>query len=158
MPRARRSGGYISPAAARVSSATPLAAPTPRNPSSTTTGESTALPSAASEHPIAPIAKPPASTGTRPSRSIARPAGSAVSAPEASTIAGPSPSSPRAPTTVTRVSEATAALSCSIPELAAIAAASSTVLRRIGSEPAARAQTTTFHGSTRHAVTSSAAT
>ena len=41
---------------------------------------------------------PPASTGTRPKRSIARPAGSAASAPDASTIAGPSPSRPLTPT------------------------------------------------------------
>ncbi len=137
MPCARRSGGYMSPAAARVSSAVPLAAPTPSRPASTATGESTALPSAASEQPIAPTAKPPASTGTRPTRSIARPAGSAVSAPDARTIAGPSPSSPRAPTTVTSVSDATAAESWSMPEFAASAPASSTVLRRIGREPAA---------------------
>ena len=45
-------------------------------------GESIALPSAASEQPARPSAKPPARTGTRPKRSIARPAGSAVSAPE----------------------------------------------------------------------------
>ena len=76
--------------------------------------------------------KPAASTGTRPKRSIARPAGSAASAPEASTIAGPSPSRPLTPSTATSVSDATAADSCSIPELAARAADSSAVLRRIG--------------------------
>ena len=46
-----------------------------------------------------PTPKPAASTGTRPKRSIARPAGSAASAPDASTIAGPSPSRPFTPTT-----------------------------------------------------------
>ena len=79
---------------------------------------------------------PSASTGTRPKRSIARPAGSAASAPEPSTIAGPSPSSPFTPMTSTNVSDATAAESWSIAELAARAAARSAVFRRIGrSEP-----------------------
>ena len=131
IPCARRSGGYMSPAAARASSAVPLAAPTPVRPTSTAGAESTALPSAASPQPADPTTKPSASTGTRPTRSIARPAGSAASAPEASTIAGPRPSRPSTPTTETSVSEATAADSCSVPELAASAADSSAVLRRM---------------------------
>ena len=132
MPCARRSGGYMSPAAVRASSAVPLAVPTSTSPPSTAGAEGSALPSAASAQPPTPMPKPAASTGTRPKRSIARPAGSAASAPDASTIAGPSPSRPLTPTTATSVSEATAADSWSIPELAASAAASSAVLRRIG--------------------------
>ena len=66
-------------------------------------------------------------------RSIARPAGSAASAPAASTIAGPSPSSPFTSRTSTSVSDATAAESCSIAEFAASAEARRIVLRRTGS-------------------------
>ena len=54
MPRARRSGGYMSPAAVRASSATPLAAPTPISPASTTGADSVALPSAARPQPAMP--------------------------------------------------------------------------------------------------------
>jgi len=64
---------------------------------------------------------------------MARPAGSAASAPAASTIAGPSPSRPSTPDTRTNVSDATAAESCIIPEFAARAAESRAVLRRMGS-------------------------
>ena len=56
-----------------------------------TRARSRALPG---QPPAIPMTNPVAITGTRPKRSIARPAGSAASAPEASTIAGPSPSSP----------------------------------------------------------------
>ena len=55
MPRARRSGGYMSPAAVRASSATPLAAPTPIRPSSTTGAEVAEHPSAAHAHPAMPM-------------------------------------------------------------------------------------------------------
>ncbi len=48
-------------------------------------------PSATRQQPAAPIPKPPAITGTRPIRSMSRPAGSAASAPAARKIAGPSP-------------------------------------------------------------------
>jgi hypothetical protein len=65
MPRARRSGGYMSPAAVRDSSAVPLAPPTPSRPASTSPGASAALPAAASAQPAAPAPKPAASTGTR---------------------------------------------------------------------------------------------
>jgi hypothetical protein len=133
IPRARRTGGYMSPAAVRASSAMPLAAPTATRPTSTTGAEPALLPTAASAHPAAPATNPPASTGMRPMRSIARPAGSAASAPDASTIAGPRPSSPRTSSTSTSVSDATAAESWSIAEFAASAAASRTVLRRMGS-------------------------
>ena len=53
-------------------------------------------------------ANPPASTGIRPTRSIARPAGRAASAPVARIRAGPSPSSPSTPVTTTKVIVATA--------------------------------------------------
>jgi hypothetical protein len=69
--------------------------------------------------PAIPSAKPVTSTGTRPKRSMARPAGSAKSAPVPRTIAGPSPTRLRTPTTRTTVSVATAAESCSIAEFAA---------------------------------------
>src|SRR5215210_6941303 len=133
MPRARCSGGYMSPAAVRASSAVPLAAPTHTSPNRTTGADSSEEPNPASTPPRPPAANPAARTGTRPKRSIARPAGSAASAPEASTMAGPSPSSWSTPSTSTRVSEATAAESCSMPEFAASDADSSSVLRRIGS-------------------------
>ena len=132
MPRARRSGGYMSPAAVRASSAMPLAAPTKTRPPSTAGANSVALPRAARPQPTAPKTYPAASTGMRPMRSIARPAGSAARAPQASTIAGPSPSRPSTSTTSTSVRDATAAESWSIAELVASAAASSAVLRRIG--------------------------
>jgi hypothetical protein len=57
------------------------------------------------------MANPTASTGTRPRRSMARPAQGAASAPDASTIAGPSPSSPSMSSTCTSVIDATAAWS-----------------------------------------------
>ena len=75
MPRARRSGGYMSPAAVRASSATPPAAPVSAMPAITTAVESVRVASATSEQPSDAITNPPAITGTRPKRSIARPAG-----------------------------------------------------------------------------------
>ncbi len=133
IPWARRSGGYMSPAAVRASSAVPLDAPTATRPASTMGADPRTLPTAASAQPIVPAQNPPARTGTRPMRSIARPAGSAASAPAASTIAGPSPSSPFTSRTSTSVSDATAAESCSIAEFAASAEARRIVLRRTGS-------------------------
>ena len=65
-------------------------------------------------------------------RSISRPAGRAASAPAASTIAGPRPSSPSTWTTCTSVSDATAAASCSVAEFIASELDSSAVLRPIG--------------------------
>ena len=133
MPRARRSGGYMSPAAVRASSAVALAAPTSARPASTSGADAVVLPSAASPQPTTPAQNPAARTGTRPTRSIARPAGTATSAPVASTIAGPSPSRPSTSSTSTSVSDATAAESWSIAEFVASAADSSAVLRRTGS-------------------------
>jgi hypothetical protein len=75
----------------------------------TSTADSAAEPIAATTPPTAPTPKPAASTGTRPIRSIARPAKGAVRAPQASTIAGPSPSSPSMSSTCTSVIDATAA-------------------------------------------------
>src|SRR5262245_29937770 len=132
IPLALRSGGYMSPAAASARSDVPPAVPTKTRPRKTGKAESTAQPSAASTPPSPPRTKPVARTGTRPNRSIARPAGRAASAPEASTIAGPSPIRPLTPVTSTNVSEATAADSWSIPELAASEAERSAVLRLIG--------------------------
>jgi hypothetical protein len=63
---------------------------------------------------------------------MARPAGSAERAPVPRTIAGPSPTRLRTPTTRTTVSVATAAESCSIAEFAAREAESRMVLRRTG--------------------------
>src|SRR5215211_1198188 len=117
IPCARRSGGYMSPAAVRASSAVPAAMPIRTNAAKTSTADSAADPTAATTPPTAPTPKPAASTGTRPTRSIARPAKGAVRAPQASTIAGPSPSS---------------------PELAARAAERSAVLRAIGRSGADR--------------------
>src|SRR3954449_12352148 len=71
-------------------------------------------------------------TGRRPIRSIARPAGTAVSADAVRKIAGPRPRRPSTPVTSTNVIDETAATSWSTAEYTAMAAASSTVLRRTG--------------------------
>ena len=133
MPRARRSGGYMSPAAVRASSPVAVAVPTRISPASTARAHPCAVPSAASRHPAMPQPKPPARIGTRPMRSISSPAGSAASAPAASTIAGPRPSRPSMSSTLTSVSDATAADSCSVAEFIACELDSSAVLRPIGS-------------------------
>ena len=65
-------------------------------------------------------------------RSIARPAGSAASAPDASTIAGPSPEQALDADHGDERRDATAAESWSVPEFAANDADSRKVLRRIG--------------------------
>ena len=116
MPRARRSGGYMSPAAVRISSAIPLALPVSQKPRITSGVESAAVAAAVRAHPAVAIAYPAAITGRRPSRSIARPAGRAVSADAVRKIAGPSPSRPSTPVTSTKVSEDTAATSWSTAE------------------------------------------
>jgi hypothetical protein len=82
--------------------------------------------------PAIPSANPVTRTGTRPKWSIARPAGSAERAPVPSTIAGPSPTRLRTPTTRTTVSVATAAESCSMAEFAASEAESRIVFRLTG--------------------------
>ena len=80
MPRARRSGGYMSPAAVRMSSVTAPDTPISTKPGITRSVELQCVPPAVSRQPIEPRMKPTAITGTRPKRSIARPAGRAESA------------------------------------------------------------------------------
>ena len=133
MPRARRSGGYMSPAAVRISRATPLDAPTRPKPAITVSVDSVRVASAVSAHPPAPTAKPAVMTGVRPKRSISRPAGTAVRPDAVRKMAGPSPRRPRTPVTSTKVRDETAAVSCRTAELTAIVAERMTVLRRIGS-------------------------
>ncbi len=53
MPRARRSGGYMSPAAVRISSAIPFAAPVSTKPRITSGAEPRFVASAVSEQPHA---------------------------------------------------------------------------------------------------------
>ena len=122
----------MSPAAVRVSSETPPEDPIRAKPTITGTACSVAVPSAVSAQPVAPPRNPTAMIGTRPNRSIAHPAGRAVSADAVRKIAGPSPSSASKPVTSTKVREETAATSCSTAEFTAIVAASRIVLRRIG--------------------------
>jgi hypothetical protein len=99
-----------------ISSAVPFAAPVSANPAITAGVESRFVASAVSEQPAAAKTYPPAMTGLRPTRSINRPAGTAASADAVRKIAGPSPSSPSTPVTSTKVSEETAATSCSTDE------------------------------------------
>ena len=82
--------------------------------------------------PAIPRQKPPASTGTRPTRSISRPEGNAASAAAERKIAGPSPRIDSTPVTSTRVRVETATASCTIPELHVRQVASRNVLRRTG--------------------------
>ena len=132
MPRARRSAGYMSAAAARERSTVPDAAPTSARPRTTSAVDDQAQPNATVHVATMPVAKPPEMTGIRPNRSIARPAGSAASAAVERKIAGPSPTMLRTPVTVTSVVVPTATATCSIPPDAARPAARSRVLRRIG--------------------------
>src|SRR5215217_5793000 len=119
----------MSPAAVRMSSAMPLAAPVSRNPRMSSGVDARFVASAVRQQPTVANRYPLAITGRRPKRSIARPAGSAVNADATRKIAGPSPSRPRTPTTSTNVSDDTAATSCSTAEYTAIVAARSSVLR-----------------------------
>ena len=132
IPRARRSGGYMSPAAVLISSEIPLEAPTRAKPAITASVESVRVASAVSAQPHAPSAKPAVITGVRPNRSISRPAGRAVRPEEVRKIAGPRPSRPLTPVTSTKVREETAAVSCRTAEFTAIVAARMIVFRRIG--------------------------
>ena len=122
----------MSPAAVRTRSEIPADEPISAKPAMTAKPESAQVPNAVSQQPAAPRANPDAITGTRPKRSIERPAGTAVSADAVRKIAGPSPSRLSKPVTRTKVSEATAATSWSTAELTAIVAASRAVFRRIG--------------------------
>ena len=65
----------MSAAAARESITVPYEAPMRTSPKTTATVESREAPKPTSTHPRMPRVKPPASTGTRPERSIVRPAG-----------------------------------------------------------------------------------
>ena len=106
----------MSPAAARISSATPLAAPVSMKPRMSSGAEPTLVASAVRQQPTVADRYPPAITGRRPMRSIARPAGSAASADASRKIAGPRPSRPRTPVTSTNVIDDTAATSCRTAE------------------------------------------
>ena len=113
--RAFFSGGYMSAAAVRASRTPPFMAPTPTKPRTTSEALSTTHPSAVIRQATTPMTKPPAITGTRPNRSISRPAGSAATAPAVRKIAGPRPRIDSTPVTRTRVIVATATASCSTP-------------------------------------------
>ena len=132
IPRARRSGGYMSAAAARASRIVPCAIPTSAKPGITSAAVSTLQPSAVVRQPAIPATHPPASTGTRPYRSIRRPAGSAARAPAVRKIAGPSPRIPSISVTRTSVTVPTATASWTMPESDVSVAASRIVLRRTG--------------------------
>src|SRR2546423_14832785 len=145
MPRARRAGGYMSPAAVRIRSDTALAAPINAKPAITSSVESSRVARAVTAQPTAPTAKPKLITGVRPKRSIKRPAGIEVSADAVRKIAGPRPSRPRTPVTRTKVSDDTAATSWSTAELTAIVAARRMVLRRMGRAGGSWLTTTAFN-------------
>ncbi len=130
--RAFFSSGYMSAAAVRAKSTAPFIAPTPTNPRITSGALSTTHPSAVSKQPSMPTTKPPAITGTRPKRSIRRPAGSAAAAPAVRKMAGPRPRIDSIPVTRTSVIVATATASCSTPESRTRQRPSSAVLRRTG--------------------------
>ena len=138
IPRARRSGGYMSAAAARASRIVPCAIPTSANPGITSAAVSSAQPSEVVRQPAIPARQPPASTGTRPYRSIRRPAGSAARAPAVRKIAGPSPRIPSMSVTSTSVTVPTATASWTMPESDVRVAASRIVLRRTGKRSTAR--------------------
>src|SRR5262245_59688242 len=148
MPRARRSGGYMSPAAVRIRSAMPLAAPMQAKPRITSGVDPVRVASPVMQQPTLASEKPPVITGVRPIRSIRRPAGTAVTPENVRKIAGPRPSNPRTPVTSTNVSDDTAATSCRTAEFTAMVAERRMVLRRIGRLGAARLTTQTFN----HAV------
>ena len=135
----------MSPAAARVSNVIPLEAPTNAKPGSRAAVEPVLVASAVSRQPQEPSAKPTVSTGTRPKRSISRPAGTAVSPDEVRKIAGPRPSSPLTPVTSTKVSDETAAVSWRTAEFTAIVAARITVLRLIGRPGGTSVATASFN-------------
>ena len=132
IPRARRSGGYMSPAAVRARRAIPCEPPIAANPVTSSTAESMPQASAVTRQPTIPRANPPASTGIRPTRSMRRPAGIALRAPASRKIAGPRPRIPSIPVTSTSDVVATATPSWSIPERQVSDPASRIVLRTTG--------------------------
>ena len=115
MPLPRRSGAYMSAAAARESITVPIEAPIRTSPQTTATMETDEAPRPVSTQHSIPKPKPPASTGARPKRSIALPAGKAARAAMLKNMAGPSPTSPSRPVTDSKVIGATAAESSTIP-------------------------------------------
>ena len=125
----------MSAAAVRASRTAPFIAPTPTKPRTTSAD---AVDRAAERRQrrirAAPIAKPPAITGTRPIRSISRPAGRAARAPAVRKIAGPSPRIDSIPVTRTSVIVATATASWRTPERTSRQSESRNVLRRTGYE------------------------
>ena len=118
MPRARRSGGNISAAAARASWTTEPEPPTIARPRHTRKADDVWQPVAMTAQPIAPPTNAPRMTGIRPTRSISRPAGPTASAPAVRKIAGPRPRIPLIPVTATSVTELSAAASWNAPEFA----------------------------------------
>ena len=132
MPRARRSGGNISAAAARESSTIACAGAAEAEPEehelarhrpAAERDDDRARPSRS--------AKPARITGIRPTRSESRPAGPTASAPAIRNTAGPSPRIPSNPVTATSVTVPSATASCTIPDRQTSPAASTIALRRI---------------------------
>src|SRR5581483_6734912 len=124
MPRARRSGGNISAAAALDRRTTAPAAPSTARPTQTRTAELHRQPPA-----MAPANAPPI-TGMRPVRSESRPAGPTAAAPEARRMAGPRPRMPFTPVTATSVTELSAAASWKAAEFMTRPPASRKAFRR----------------------------
>src|SRR5215208_2959628 len=85
------------------------------NPKTTATTETNEAPRPVRTQPSIPKPNPPASTGTRPRRSIALPAGKAERAAVPKKMAGPNPTSPSRPLTAAKVIGPTAAASSTIP-------------------------------------------
>src|SRR6478752_2120287 len=131
MPRARRSGAYMSPAAVRIRSDVAMPTPISTSPASSAGTDDVRVASAFNAHPLESATNPTASTGRRPCRSIVRPAITAVTPDDVRKMAGPRPSSPAWPVTSTNVSVETAAASCSTTELTALVVDRSSVFRRI---------------------------
>ncbi len=122
----------MSPAAARMSWPVAPAAPIRMNPGTAIHPDCRYAPRLVSAAPSIPITNPLARTGTRPIRSINRPAGNEVNADETRESAGPSPRRLVAPVTSAKVSADTADTNWSVAEFTATAEASKIVLRRIG--------------------------
>ena len=132
IPRARRSGGYMSAAAARASRIVPCATPTSAKPATTSAAESSSQPSAVVRQPAMP-GEAAAGEHRHAAVAVHQPAGgSAASAPAVRKIAGPRPRIPSIPVTSTSVTVATATASWTIPESDVSVAASRNVLRRTG--------------------------
>src|SRR6185437_3986061 len=131
MPRARRSGVYMSPAAVRISSDVAMPTPISTSPASSAGTDDVRVASAFNAHPLESATNPTTSTGRRPCLSIVRPAITAVTPDDVRKMAGPRPNSPAWPVTSTKVSVDTAAASCSTTELTALVVDRSSVFRRI---------------------------